>query len=139
VNSLSRSRTACAAALAVTLVLGLASRKVHDLFPVWLGKYPGDALWATAVYFLFLLARPGLSAPRAFASTWLFSLIIELLKLIHTPGMAAIRNSTPGGLIFGHVFTPMNLIAYAIGAALALAADRVLLRGRTDRRGIPAS
>ena len=38
-------------AVVVTIALGLGSRRFPNLFPGFLGKYPGDALWASMGFF----------------------------------------------------------------------------------------
>ncbi len=111
-------RTAWLCCMLAAMALGYASRRLPWLFPAMLGKYPGDALWATMVFFgwraIFPLKR--LRAVAAIAAT--SALVIELLKLYQAPWLVAIRKSTLGHLVFGHVFSFENLIAYAAGIAL---------------------
>ncbi|MEO7715024.1 MAG: DUF2809 domain-containing protein [Capsulimonas sp.] len=124
-----RSRTLCAAAFVLTLAAGYFSRKVH-LFPAALGKYPGDALWALMVYWLIVCVRPTLSIPKSALITFAISVAIEFLKLVQTPWLVAARHSKFGALIFGHVFSWNNIIAYAVGVAIGAALDYFFLRRR---------
>jgi hypothetical protein len=112
-----RSRTVCALSIATTIALGLASRRFPILFPVF-GKYPGDALWALMVFFGWGLLFPTASRFRVAALTIFTSYTVELLKLYQAPWIVAVRHTTLGHLVFGHVFSWQNLIAYAVGVAM---------------------
>ena len=57
----SHRRSHLALALVATIALGLASR-AFPLFPAFLGKYPGDALWALMVLFGIAFVRPDIPA-----------------------------------------------------------------------------
>ena len=130
--SYSRNRLLYAIAAAMTIALGLASRKAPHIVADTFGKYPGDILWATMVYFLIASLTPKLPAKRIFFATVIFSTMIEFLKLYRAPWMIAIRHSTAGALVFGHVFTWQNLPAYVFGAAIGLAADFKMQRSLTS-------
>jgi len=126
--SYSRNRLLYAMAAAIMIALGLASRKAPHIVADTFGKYPGDIFWATMVYFLIASLSPKLPAKRVFFTTFIFSTAIEFLKLYRAPWMIAIRHSTAGALVFGHVFTWQNLPAYVFGAAIGLAADLEMQR-----------
>jgi len=115
-----RSRLGYALAVLATIVAGLASRHYPNLLPAFLGKYPGDALWALMVFFgwgwMFPRAASGRIALLALATCW----AVEFLKLWQSPAWSGIRHSTIGHLIFGHAFSWQNLVAYALGVALGL-------------------
>ena len=53
-----RRRLVALAALLATLLLGLTSRHWPEALPAALGKYPGDALWASMVFFGWRARRP---------------------------------------------------------------------------------
>ena len=57
----SRTRAVYGVALVITVLLGLASRHDPGGIPEFLGKYPGDALWAMMVFFGWGALRPKLS------------------------------------------------------------------------------
>jgi hypothetical protein len=59
-----RRRSWLSAAMFATIVAGLASRKYPSLFPAFLGKYPGDALWAQMVYWTVGFVFPSASVMR---------------------------------------------------------------------------
>lgn len=109
------SRIALIGLASATIVLGLASRR----FPI-LGNYPGDALWATLVTFLWALLCVR-TKPRAIA-IWAFAtaLCVELSQLYHAPWIDQLRATLPGRLALGSGFDPIDLLAYAIGVFIAL-------------------
>jgi len=94
-----RSRGRYAAAVAVTIAAGLASRACAAHLPWWLAKNAGDALYATMVFWGF-----GFLAPRARTSSvaiaaTAFCVAIELAQLYRAPWIDAVRATTPGRLV----------------------------------------
>jgi hypothetical protein len=116
----SRSRWLYALAFVGAILLGLASRRFPSPLSAALGKYPGDAIWAMMIFFAGGALRPRATTLQVAAGAMLFCVLIEFFKLYQAPWMVAIRDSTIGHLIFGHVFSLENLVAYAIGVLLAL-------------------
>jgi hypothetical protein len=115
-------------AMAITILAGLASRRGPGLFPQVFGKYPGDSLWATMVFF-------GLRALLLKSTNWRIAgyalgiaYAVEFLKLYQAPWIVAVRYSTLGHLVFGHVFSWQNLIAYAVGVVIGLGIDFLVRR-----------
>ena len=125
-----RGRVASIAALLVVVVAGLASRRFPILAP-WFGKYPGDALWAAMIFCGGCLLFPRASTARIALFALVVCVGIELLKEVQWPWLVAWRRTTLGGLVFGHVFSVANLVAYAVGIAAAAAVD--VVRTRRDR------
>jgi hypothetical protein len=126
-----RSRWRYAAAAGATIALGLASRRYSAHLPWWLATNAGDALYATMVFW-----GVGLVAPRARTSrvalaaiAWCFA--VELLQLYRAPWLDAVRATTPGKLVLGQGFQALDLVCYAIGAALGAGLERTLRRART--------
>lgn len=110
-----RTRLGSATAVALLIVLGLASRKFSYLLPSLLRKNMGDILWATLVFFLFGLLLPRLSTLKIAGLACLFSLCIEVSKFYHSDWFDAVRSTTLGRLVFGWVFSWSNLLCYLIG------------------------
>lgn len=104
----------CALA-ALTILLGLASRR----FP-YFGNYPGDALWATLVGFLWALALPKLRLRWIAAATVTTSFCVELSQLYRANWIDTVRATLAGRLVLGSGFDPLDLIAYTFGALLAI-------------------
>lgn len=116
-----------ALALAITIVLGLASRRYADSLPSWLANNAGDALWASMVYFGFRLLRIGRSPLLAAICAYAFSCAIECSQLYQSGWINGIRDTTIGGLVLGHGFLAVDLLRYAVGIVAGLLMDRCLL------------
>lgn len=127
----SRTRVRLAAALGVTIWLGLASRRWP--LPGFLAEYTGDALYAVAAYWAIALLRPAWPAFGLALAAWGASAAVEISQLFHPPWLDAIRATRPGALVLGHGFKPEDLAAYAAGAGLAFALDAA---GLMRERGI---
>lgn len=117
------------AALFLIIISGLLLRRFGysvDL-PFFIVKYGGSLLWGSMVYFLLALAAGGLGTgvrPAAIAATALVAAIcVELFRLYHTPWLDAFRLAMAGALLLGRVFSLWNIVAYAIGIAVAYALD----------------
>lgn len=123
-----RSRLVYALLIALTIPLGLASRKFSYLLPPWLAKNAGDVLYATMAFWLVGFLFPRLSTPRAALAATLFCFGIEVLKFSQAPWLVAARHSRAGALVFGAGFHASNLVCYVIGVALAVALERALRR-----------
>lgn len=119
-----RSRLLTTLGIAAVIALGLASRRWPWLLPAWLGKYPGDALWATMVFFCWAWVLPAASTLRLAALALGTAWLVEFSQLVHTPWLDAIRQTTPGHLALGSTFTWVDLPAYAVGVLLGVAVDR---------------
>lgn len=118
--------------LACVLIL-TAGLVVHASNALPLADKLGDALYAALVVALLWLVRPaapwGALAAAALAWCW----AVELLQLTSFPGAAA-RLWSPTRLVLGSGFDPLDLLAYAVGVGLAVAAVTAV-RGASDSRG----
>ena len=76
------------------------------------------------VYGLVAFARPAAAVARLAAVALIVAVLVELFRLIHTPGLDAFRLTLAGQLLLGRVFSPWNVVAYAAGIELAAALDR---------------
>ena len=123
-----RSRLTYALLIALTIPLGLASRKFSYLLPPWLAKNAGDVLYATMSFWLvgFLFTR--LSTLHTTLAAALFCFGIEFLKFAQAPWLVAARHSRAGALVFGVGFHASNLVCYLFGVAVAAAIERTLRR-----------
>jgi hypothetical protein len=130
-RGLPRNRYGYFLAFLATIAAGLGSRALPELLPAFLGKYPGDALWALMVFFGLGALLPRLHSTYIAALALGIAWAIETLKLWQAPWLVAIRHSMLGHLVFGHVFSWQNLIAYAIGAGLGVLIELCLRSARS--------
>jgi hypothetical protein len=120
-----RSRPAYFALLILTVIAGLASRHFAAYLPAILSKNAGDILYATMVYFVAALLLPRSRIAGAVILSLLFCFTIEFLKLDQASWLARFRYTTIGGLILGHVFTPLNFLCYVVGVAIGVFIDGI--------------
>ncbi len=122
-----RSRWIYAAAVAVTIALGLGSRAIARELPWWLAKNAGDVLYATMVMFgcAVLAPRARTVVLAVVALAWCFA--VEFAQLYQPPWLEAVRATLPGRLVLGQGFHAFDLACYAIGIALAIVVDLALL------------
>lgn len=110
-----RHRTALL--LAATIVLGLTSRCASSMS--WLGEHPGDALYAAAAAWAFLLLRPALAAWQVGTLAFAAAALVELQQLLTWPWLVALRQTSVGALVLGQGFQWQDLLAYLVGATTA--------------------
>jgi len=121
-------RPIAVAAMALALLLGLASRHWSDALPALLGKYPGDALWASMVFFGWRALRPRATTRRVALLALATSAAVEFAKLWQAPWLVQFRHTTGGHLLLGHVFSWRNLVAYGVGVLAGIGLDRLPFR-----------
>lgn len=122
------------AALAlIVIACGLSLRRygVPLGLSAFVVKYGGSLLWATMVFLLVGVLLPRLTRSQLAAIAVAIAVVVELLRLMHTPWLDAFRLTTAGALLLGRIFSPWNLVAYAIGIAFGVWLDRL-----TELRGL---
>jgi len=107
------------------MIWGYYSRRLPGMFPAFLGKEPGDALWT-----LMIFAGVGLLLPKA--STWCvagialgFSCAIEISQLYQAPWINSIRATSLGHLVLGSGFHWPDFLAYTVGTAAGVLLERM--------------
>ena len=118
-----RSRFAYAALVAVTVALGLASRRYGDALPAWVAAYAGDALWAAMIVFVAAVLWPRTRTRVLAPAALVFCVAIELSQRYRAPWIDAVRGTRLGALVLGQGFLWSDLACYAGGVALAAAID----------------
>lgn len=117
---------------AVTLMLGLCSRRYGEYLPTFVATYAGDVLYATLVFFLLRFVMITRSLRTIAAVTILFCLLIETSQLYQATWMQTIRNTAPFGLILGYGFLWSDVACYAVGTlvgfSISLFIERNLFR-----------
>ena len=107
------------------LVAGLLLRTV----PGFLGDLAGGILYAVLVCLVIAIVTPSAPGLRIGALALVVCAAIELLQLTGLPSTLG-TVFPPLRLLLGTTFVATDLLAYAVGAAAAVAADRVFLRRR---------
>ena len=52
---------------------------------------------------------------------------VELFRLVHTPWLDSFRLTMAGALLLGRIFSPWDILAYAVGIALGALLDNLVL------------
>lgn len=126
-----RNRGVYLIAALLVIMLGITSRST-TLFPVFLGKYPGDALWALLIFLLFALLLPKQKTEHCALFALLFSFAIECSQLYQAPWLNTIRHTTLGHLVLGSGFHTMDFLAYSVGVLLGALFDFLYARKKYD-------
>jgi hypothetical protein len=122
-----RSRPLLALAIIGTIALGLASRRYPAFVPSFLGKYPGDGLWAMVVCWGIGWLRPSLRVSRVAVLALAVSYADEFSQLYQAHWINDVRSTTLGHLLLGSVFSWSDLLAYTFGVAISALLDRSAL------------
>ena len=128
-----RSRAASGGIVALTVLLGLVSRRYADSFPDAVRLYVGDVMWAAMVYFAAAALWTRATSSRIAAGALLFSMVIEISQLYHAPWIDALRATRPGAVVLGFGFLWSDIACYAIGVGLAALIDRAIVRRSGSR------
>jgi hypothetical protein len=120
-------------AIIATIALGLASRKIQWLFPAFLGKYPGDVLWAQMVYWGLAFLTPSASIPKVTGFALLIACLDEFSQLYQAPWAQQIRATSVGHLILGSTFSWWDMVAYAIGIGICSLFEILIFRSATQK------
>lgn len=117
--------------LAVTMVLGLASRQYGASIPPFVAEYAGDTLWALLVYWLVRMLWPRGSLQRAFMASLAFAFCIELSQLYQADWINAVRSNRFAALVLGQGFLWSDFLCYTIGVLSGFLIDRQWLSAKT--------
>ena len=111
--------------IALTVCLGIGSRRFGRSLPGFVAAYAGDTLWALAAFLGIGLILPRASTWRVAVLAMSFSVMIEVSQLYHAPWIDSIRGTTLGGLVLGFGFVWSDLACYAVGVGLGVAVERI--------------
>lgn len=119
-----RSRRPLLFAAVLTLIAaGIGVRLLPLGLPREVVKYGGSILWGAMVYGLVAFVRPAAPVARLAAIALIVAVLVELFRLVHTPGLDAFRLTLAGQLLLGRIFSLWNVVAYAVGIGLAAVLD----------------
>lgn len=124
----SRSVPLYLALLALTVLAGLASRRLPDLLPAFVGRYAGDTLWAAMVFWFLALWWRRTATLRLAAGALAIAVAVEASQLYHAPWMDGLRETPMGGALLGRGFLWSDLACYLVGTGMAAFLDRTLAR-----------
>jgi hypothetical protein len=93
--------------------------------PAFVVKYGGSLLWATMVLLLVGVLLPRLSRAQIAVIAMVIAVVVEFSRLVHAPWLDAFRLTTAGALLLGRIFSPWNMVAYAIGILFGVWLDRL--------------
>lgn len=110
----------------LVIILGLSSRHFAVYLPSWVNLYLGDCLWALMVFFIVGIIFRAIDTKWVAILALTFCFCIELSQLYHSQWIDAIRSTRIGGLILGWGFLWSDLIAYSIGIAIGVFADKII-------------
>lgn len=105
------------AAIAITILLGLASRRWPEHQPAFVAEYAGDTLWGLFWFLLARLALPGRPLWQAAALALAVTFGIEFSQLCRAPWLDHLRQTRAGGLLLGHTFLWSDLACCVIGVS----------------------
>jgi len=122
-----RRRALILALLAATIALGLLSRRYP--LPGVFAEHTGDALYATAAYWMFALLRPAAGVRTLGCLAFAFAALVECSQLPTWPWLGDLRASRVGALLLGQGFLVADLFAYVAGVLVGCVADVTFLVG----------
>lgn len=111
---------------------------VHVICSGPAADFTADALYAVLISLLVAILLPRASSVTVAGIALAFCVAIELFQLTGVPGILS-DAFPPARLVFGTTFAPVDLIAYALGTGVALAADAAVRRPRANRVKSPGS
>lgn len=123
-----RKRTLYTFLVLVVILFGLGSRRYPMPLPSFVTEYAGDTLWALMVFLIIGLCWPKRSSLKVAFFALLFSYAIEISQLYHDAWIDAIRDTTLGSLVLGHVFVWSDLLCYTVGVTIGFLFELVFMR-----------
>lgn len=101
--------------------------------PYLLVKYGGSTLWGAMVFFLVATILPRQPIGRLAVLAFVIAALTEFSRLYHTPWLDEFRLTLAGALLLGRIFSWLNILAYALGIALAALLEmRIISRQAPD-------
>ena len=117
----------------VTMALGLLWRFVWLGLPPFLYKCGGSVLWAAMIYWLAAAASPRTRPVRLALVAAAIATVVELFKLVHSPGIDAFRLTFAGKVLLGKFFYWSDFVAYYAAIVVACWTDGLAIRRNTRR------
>ena len=90
-------------------------------------KYGGSILWGAMVFFLVAIVASRSTRRSVVMIAAVIAVGVELFRLVHTPWLDSFRLTMAGALLLGRIFSPSDILAYAVGIALGALLDNLVL------------
>lgn len=119
-----RARFALAALL--TIAVGLLVHLRGALLGPSARDVLGDALWAMMMFWWIGVIAPRMQRTMRAALAYAVCAAVEVGQLYHAPWIDAVRATRVGHLVLGSGFDPRDLLAYAVGVAVAVLSERTV-------------
>lgn len=110
------------------IVAGLMLRLVPMGLPDAVVKHGGSVLWAMMIRAIVVMIRLRWSPGRSGTVATIIACGIELSQLYHRPVLDAMRANWLGALLFGRVFSVVDLVVYALAITIGTLVEHVLRR-----------
>lgn len=116
-----RSRIVYAVALALVVMMGLASRSSFAVYlPNWIAIYAGDILWALMVFIGLAFLFPRGSTLVLGLAALAISFGVEFGQLYQAAWVNGIRATRIGALVLGSGFKASDLLCYSVGISMGV-------------------
>ncbi|MBD8547874.1 ribosomal maturation YjgA family protein [Sphingomonas sp. CFBP 8760] len=110
------------------IVAGLMLRLVPMGLPGAVVKHGGSVLWAMMIHAIVIMIRPHWSPGRSGTVATIIACGIELSQLYHRAALDAVRANWLGALLFGRVFSIVDLVVYALAITIGALVEHMLRR-----------
>lgn len=114
--------------IAGMIVAGLTLRLLPMGLPAGVVKHGGSILWAMMIHAIVVMVRPRWSPGRNGAVATIIACGVELSQLYHRPALDTLRASWLGALLFGRVFSIVDLGVYALAIMVGVLVEHMLRR-----------
>ena len=123
-----RQRVTYAALATLTIAIGLWVHRGITVMDADVRDVLGDALWAVMMVWWVSAVIPTARVTTRSGVALGICFAVEASQLLHTAEFDALRRTIPGRLVLGSGFDPRDLVAYALGVAVAVVLERVVVR-----------
>ena len=112
----------------ITIAIGLVVHFHGSALSPAMRDAAGDALWATMIAWWMGALAPGARLAMRGPIAYAICVLVELSQLYHAPTLDALRETSIGHLVLGSGFDVRDLVAYAVGVAVAVALEAIVTR-----------
>ena len=115
-----RSRASYGLVVVTVVIVSFLLRVFHSLLPDFMDLYFNTVLWGYLVFLIIGILYP-LKGTRTVAFfSFCVAAILECLQLYQPKAVIILKETTIGGLVYGHGFLPTDFICIAIGTLIGI-------------------